>query len=98
MTEKMGGILDRLYLEFGWKTRIMAALSGRVLYHTLKKEEARLAKGWSYEPKPLYEKNAQALALEKNQPKGFDSIAATVRWVTGELSPVFSSISTNAIK
>ena len=98
MKEKMGEILNRLYLEFGWKTRIIAALSGMALHYTLKKEEARLAKGWSYEPKPLYEKNAQALALEKNSPKIFAPITAHVRWVTGELSPVFGRISTNAIE
>lgn len=98
MKAKMGEILNRLYLEFGWKTRIMATLSGMALHYTLKKEEARLAKGWSYEPKPLYEKNAQALALEKNSPKIFAPITAHVRWVTGELSPVFGRISTNAIE
>ncbi|SPD74549.1 Radical SAM domain protein [uncultured Desulfobacterium sp.] len=98
MREKMDEILDRLFREFGWKTRIIAALSGEALYHTLKREEARLAKGWSYEPRPIYEKNALALALDKKRPKVFRPITANVKWVTGELSQVFGRISTSAIE
>jgi hypothetical protein len=34
-------------------------------FFSLKKEEERLAKGWSYEPCSFYEKNEAGKALEK---------------------------------
>ncbi|MDD5711453.1 MAG: hypothetical protein PHY31_01705, partial [Smithellaceae bacterium] len=48
-------------------TRILAPIIGRVAYRTLKKEETRLAQGWTYEPHCFYEKNAAAKALEATE-------------------------------
>lgn len=59
-------ILDDLYNEFGLKTKLAAPVIGRYLYYHMKKEDERLKNGWSYEPTTLYEKNAKALAIEKN--------------------------------
>jgi hypothetical protein len=98
IAEKMGRLLERLYQEFGWKTRIFAALSGRYLYHSLKKEEERLADGWAYEPQVYYEKNASALALEHNRMNRTGKpFASAVQWVTGELSPIFAHIGASAL-
>ncbi len=44
-------------------TRLIAPLIGRFAYFTLKREEERLAAGWTYEPVSFHEKNAAALAL-----------------------------------
>ena len=93
---KMDTLLNRLYREFGWKTRLFAPMAGMYLYHNLKKEEIRLQNGWSYEPRAFYEKNAAALALE-HQRKGERPVRSTVQWVTGDLSPVFGRIRADAL-
>ena len=70
IADQMKELLDRLYREFGWTTRIVASVTGRYLLHTLKNEEKRLAEGWSYEPQEFYEKNAAARAVEKPGTEG----------------------------
>ncbi|MBW1835728.1 MAG: hypothetical protein JRI99_01985 [Deltaproteobacteria bacterium] len=52
----------------------------------MKKEEKRLADGWSYEPDSFYEKNAAALAIEDKSSVGVTSDAPQVPWVTYEPS------------
>ena len=64
MSKKITSLLQDLYREFGWKTRVMALLLGRGIYFTLKREAKKLANGWVYEPSTIYEKNAKALELE----------------------------------
>ncbi|MDA8140931.1 MAG: cobalamin-dependent protein [Desulfobacteraceae bacterium] len=64
ISDPMRALLSRLYKEFGWTTRIIAALSGRYLFHMMKREERRLAQGWSYEPASFYSHNRAALALQ----------------------------------
>ena len=64
MTAQMGELLQSFHEEFGWTTKLIAALSGRYIYTMLKREEKRLAQGWVYEPISFYEKNPAALALE----------------------------------
>jgi len=64
MAAKINSLLQGIYETFGWKTRIIAPLAGIYVYIALKKEERRLANGWTYEPGSFYEKNAAALALE----------------------------------
>jgi len=51
--------LQRLYQAFGWKARLAAPLVGRLLHRQLKREAARLAAGWTYEPPTFYEKTNQ---------------------------------------
>ena len=92
---KMDTLLNSLYREFGWKTRLLAPLLGSYLYRSLRKEEVRLQNGWIYEPHAFYEKNAAALALE-HQRKGERRVKSTVPWVTGDMSPVFGRIRTGA--
>jgi hypothetical protein len=64
IAEKADTLLKDIYATFGWRTRLIAPLIGRFTLFTLKKEEERLAKGWSYEPSSFYEKNGAAKALE----------------------------------
>ena len=97
IAEKMRELLERLCQEFGWKTRVFAALSGRYLYHSLKREETRLAQGWVYEPKAYYEKNAAALALGNNPMNRAKPLTSAVQWVTGEFSPIFAQMRTGAL-
>ena len=64
LAAKMDALLQDIYATFGWLTRLLAPPIGLFAHWSLAHEEARLAKGWTYEPASLCEKNAAALALE----------------------------------
>ncbi|MBN2546021.1 MAG: hypothetical protein JXB50_09500, partial [Spirochaetes bacterium] len=68
MKNHLNKLLNDLYTEFGWKTRIIAPVLGLFIKYTIIKEEKRLSLGWTYEPSVIYEKNARALELEKRNP------------------------------
>ena len=67
IAEKADKLLTDIYATFGWKTKLVAPLIGRYTFFSLKKEEERLADGWTYEPYVFYEKNEAAKALEVAQ-------------------------------
>ncbi len=83
MAGKIERLLQDLYGEFGWGTRLIAPVAGRFLYAAAKREERRLARGWTYEPRPFCEKNTTALALDRIRRAGKAGVAE-VRSVTGE--------------
>jgi hypothetical protein len=58
-------LLQDIYSAFGWKTKFVAPLIGRIAFWALEREERRLAGGWVYEPDIIYEQNEAALALTK---------------------------------
>jgi radical SAM superfamily enzyme YgiQ (UPF0313 family) len=87
MMKKMEFLLKDLYKTFGLLTRITAPVIGRYIYYTIKKEEQRLARGWTYEPGSFYEKNPAAIALEKADPAQFKIKAPRIEWVTCENAP-----------
>ena len=62
---KIDGVLHDLHGEFGLKSRLYSTLGGRYVYWKMRREERRLAGGWTYEPPTFYERNeaAQRLAL-----------------------------------
>jgi hypothetical protein len=68
LAEKADRLLRDICAAFGWKTRLAAPIMGRFAWFALKREEARLAAGWTYEPTPFYEKNEAAVALGKAHP------------------------------
>lgn len=45
-----------LFDEFGLKARVMSALVGPMLWWSAKREQRRLAKGWTYEPETFLER------------------------------------------
>jgi hypothetical protein len=57
MFAKMSDLLEDLHAEFGWTSRLFSALGGRWLLRQIRKEEERLANGFSYEPPTIYERN-----------------------------------------
>jgi len=57
MRAKMSEILRGLHSEFGWKARVTAAIGGPYVLWKLRREEKRLAAGWTYEPPTFYEVN-----------------------------------------
>ena len=83
-------LLSDIYSAFGWKSRIAAPLLGRYLWASIKKEEKRLAAGWSYEPDTFYEKNAAALSLSKTRTNAGKNPqpAVCAQWVTCKSVPV----------
>jgi radical SAM superfamily enzyme YgiQ (UPF0313 family) len=87
MMKKMEFLLKDLCKTFGLLTRIAAPFIGRYIYYTVKREEQRLARGWTYEPGSFYEKNAAAIALEKADPAQFKIKAPRIEWVTCENAP-----------
>jgi radical SAM superfamily enzyme YgiQ (UPF0313 family) len=54
---KMSALLRELHAEFGWKSKIVSALCSRWVLRQVRKEEKRLAAGFSYEPPTFYERN-----------------------------------------
>ncbi|MEN6451255.1 MAG: hypothetical protein ABFC96_12250, partial [Thermoguttaceae bacterium] len=58
MYAKMTALLRELNAEYGWKSRIAAAIGSRWVLAKIRKEEKRLAAGFSYEPPTFYERNA----------------------------------------
>jgi len=60
---KMDAILQDLHGEFGLKSRLYAAVGGRYVSWKMRREERRLARGWTYEPPTFYERNEAAQRL-----------------------------------
>ncbi len=54
---KMVKLLEEMKNEFGWRSKLFAALGGSYLLRRIRKEEKRLAQGCSYEPPTFYEVN-----------------------------------------
>ena len=57
---RMASLLEDLKREFGWKSRLYATLGGPYLLRKIRSEEARLSRGWAYEPPTFYEINEAA--------------------------------------
>jgi hypothetical protein len=60
LSAKIARILKDAYREFGLKSRLAAPVVGRYLLHTMKREDRRLLRGWTYEPPTLCESSWMA--------------------------------------
>jgi hypothetical protein len=60
MHAKISALLKDLHAEYGWKSRIYSSIGGLWVLRQIRKEEKRLASGWTYEPETFYERNAAA--------------------------------------
>lgn len=78
MREKMSTLLREISREFGWKTKVMAPIVGRVILSKIKKEAKRIASGWTYEPAIIYEKNDRAFEREGITPASSQASAVKV--------------------
>jgi len=78
VADRADRLLKDIYAAFGLLPRMLAPVLGRYVYFTMKREEARLAAGWTYEPACFREKNEAALLLEKEKPAGRP--AQTEKW------------------
>jgi radical SAM superfamily enzyme YgiQ (UPF0313 family) len=54
---QLNALLDELHAEFGWRSKLAAPIVGRYLYYLLRRQEAMLRSGWTYEPPTFYETN-----------------------------------------
>jgi hypothetical protein len=54
---KMSALLRELHAEFGWKSKFASAIGSHWVLRQVRKEEKRLAAGFSYEPPTFYERN-----------------------------------------
>ncbi len=61
--QQLTDLLKEMYTTLGWQPRLVAPLAGRYIYWAMKKEEKRIAAGWTLEPKTFFEHNQAALAL-----------------------------------
>ncbi len=57
---KMTSLLLEMKNEFGFRSRLFAALGGPYVLRKIRSEEARLSRGWTYEPPTFYEINGAA--------------------------------------
>ncbi len=57
MRQQMTELLAEIYAECGWKARLAGELAGRWVLRQIRKEEKRLAEGWTYEPSTFYDRN-----------------------------------------
>jgi len=71
--QKMDSLLTELKNTFGIRTRILSPIIGRYALAKIKKEEKRLADGWTYEPPTCFEENQMAIALRKAKSRGADN-------------------------
>jgi len=58
-------LLSGLNREFGWKSRLASLFGGRYVLRQIRREEKRLAAGWTCEPPTFYETTVQAVAPAK---------------------------------
>jgi hypothetical protein len=70
MRTKLSELLNGLIREFGWRSRLCAAIGGPFLHWTTRREEKRLARGWTYEPPTFYEHNDAAYTLDDAARRG----------------------------
>jgi len=89
MKERAEKLLADISAAFGWTTRIVAPLFGLFALFSLKREEERLAGGWTYEPGSFCDKNAAALALDKTPARGLAPLKAPVPIMTEEPAASF---------
>ena len=76
VAEKMSNILKDIHREFGLTSRLFAPIAGRYILAKLRREDKRLARGWTYEPPTYYEKNAQAVSTTST----IGSLATPAKW------------------
>jgi radical SAM superfamily enzyme YgiQ (UPF0313 family) len=76
LAKKIAGILREVYAEFGLKSTVLAPLIGRYILFELRREDKRLARGWTYEPLTFYEENAPASL----RARAGRSLASPAKW------------------
>ena len=66
MHQQLDDLLHDIYRTLGLQPRLIAPVVGRYIYHAMKRENKRMAEGWTIEPETVFEKNKAALAEKAN--------------------------------
>ncbi len=66
---QLDDLLQDIYHTLGSQPRLIAPLAGRYIYRTMKREQKRMADGWTLEPETFLEKNKAALAEPQEKEK-----------------------------
>jgi hypothetical protein len=83
MRARLDALHAELVAEFGWRARLLSRVGGWVLGRSLRREERRLARGWTCEPSTFYEKNVAAMRIAGDRgPR-----AELCRQVTSRIAP-----------
>ncbi len=59
LCNKIDAVLRDIHRVFGLRSRLLAPLLGRYIFRQLRREDARLRNGWTYEPPTFYERTHQ---------------------------------------
>jgi hypothetical protein len=78
--EKLGATLEEVFRNFGFGSRFLAPVLGRLMLLALRREDRRLRRGVTYEPPLCYEQNERARAIRI-------SSAGPIAWVSPEARP-----------
>jgi len=82
MRAKMSALLADLHRQFGLKSRLASLVGGPYVFYKIRREEKRLAAGWTYEPPTFYETNVPAAGADPDgQP------IPLCRYVTPKVAP-----------
>jgi radical SAM superfamily enzyme YgiQ (UPF0313 family) len=66
--EQTSALLENLYREFGWRTRLYCSVSGPIIYKKMREEERRLTEGFTAEPATFYQSKSSTV---NNQEAGY---------------------------
>ncbi len=88
MKDKIVDVLNTIHDEFGLTSVLLTKILGPFLYTTLKLENRRLQRGWTYEPRTLYSKNDAAIALENRGKAIKDEMIKKAQLSLEDLTPV----------
>ena len=96
---KLDNLLREIYAALGMQPRLVAPVAGRYIYFAMKREEKRLAAGWSLEPETFLEKNLAAAKLSVCQETSTKSPEQPTRAKNskspGAMAPVLAHLSTD---
>ncbi len=65
--EKLDNLLKEIYSTLGLQPRIVAPVVGRYVFYAMKREEKKLAAGWTLEPDTFLENNQAAVGLQSGR-------------------------------
>jgi radical SAM superfamily enzyme YgiQ (UPF0313 family) len=77
--QQINELLQELHGEFGWRSRLSAPIAGRHLSRALRKQNAMLKEGWTYEPPTFYETNSPDGPANAERVEGILSSANSAR-------------------
>jgi len=88
MHAKLAALLRDLHHEFGLKSRLMSLFGGPYVLHQIRREEKRLANGWTHEPPTFYESNVVSSRAADKSGQG----AAPCRYVSASKGLATTSV------